>query len=1018
MEERQTRLMSFKNKGKNAEEMRRRRNEAMLELRKMKRDETVLKKRNVHVKIGDLSNCFVYNYFNLVIILPDGMEEPSTSLTKEDQQYYETLLRNAESQDSDKKLMAIQQARKLLSSDRNPPIDGLIRSGILPILVKCLSYDENPTLQFEAAWALTNIASGTSEQTQAVVQSGISLLSHYRINERIAGAVPLFLQLLSSPHNNVCEQAVWALGNIIGDGPHYRDYCIQLGIIDPLLSFIKRDVPIGFLRNVAWVIVNLCRSKDPPPSRDAIRQLLPALKYLLSHSDTNVLVDTVWALSYLTDGGNDQIQMVIDTGVVPNLVALLNHSELKLQAAALRAVGNVVTGTDEQTQLVLDCGALTHMPSLLNHPKDKINKEAVWFLSNITAGNREQVQAVINAELIPMIIQLMMKGDFATQKEAAWAISNVTISGQREEVAYMVRQNVIPAMCNMLSVRDVQVLHVILDGLNNILKMAEDEADTVAQMIEDCGGLDKIELLQAHDNETLYKLAYEILDKYFNDCSLKNAVVFYFLATMVASPYFYYLFSFLIANMTSFKVKPCDSCGCENVEESKSGPVHFFFDIVMSSRSNVRPVARAALIASTVRSAFGGWVGFVLFHTLTNMPSRRATLVITSLGILMLAYILYIPLPEQLTDRSRLQIAEPILRLIHYYPAKLVSRISERWHLFWLRSSLHFLVKLAALVEHTSADVSTTDVEFDGVPVRVYEPKQRLSDGALIFFHGGGFVLFNIDSYDALTRDLAAETGMLTVSVNYRVAPEHLFPAAVEDCERAVVHFLRRGYKDFNANANKVVLIGDSAGGNLVAVATQRLKRFDDLPPIKLQVLIYPFLQMLDFKTPSYCDAAQFFQGTAFVDPESIVRLMLTYLGLTLDRMPLLLNNSHAAYLRITKASFYEHIDHDRLPDLFRRSCPADTVLNDQKVSADPFFETIERLFFDPNFCPLFSDDLSGLPPALIVTSEFDILRDEGYWYAHRLHQHGVAVSWWHLKSGFHGMFNAADQWSKESANV
>ncbi|CDW54741.1 importin subunit alpha 4 [Trichuris trichiura] len=452
-------------------EMRRRRNEAVLELRKMKRDETVLKKRNVPVKIGDLSNSF----------LAEGRPGVLRIAVKNFSLFTDQMGDGC---------------RKLLSSDRNPPIDGLIKSGILPILVKCLCHDENPTLQFEAAWALTNIASGTSEQTQAVVQSG---------------AVPLFLQLLNSPHNNVCEQAVWALGNIIGK-ILFRLMKCRFHIL-----LLLEDVPIGFLRNVAWVIVNLCRSKDPPPSRDAIRQLLPALKYLLSHSDTNVLVDTVWALSYLTDGGNDQIQMVIDTGVVPNLVALLNHSELKLQAAALRAVGNVVTGTDEQTQLVLDCGALNHMPSLLNHPKDKINKEAVWFLSNITAGNREQVQAVINAELIPMIIQLMMKGDFATQKEAAWAISNVTISGQREEVAYMVRQNVIPAMCSMLSVRDVQVLHVILDGLNNILKMAEDEADTVAQMIEDCGGLDKIELLQAHDNETLYKLAYEILDKYFND---------------------------------------------------------------------------------------------------------------------------------------------------------------------------------------------------------------------------------------------------------------------------------------------------------------------------------------------------------------------------------------------------------------------------------------------------------------------------------------------------------------------
>uniref|UniRef100_A0A5S6Q360 IBB domain-containing protein n=1 Tax=Trichuris muris TaxID=70415 RepID=A0A5S6Q360_TRIMR len=151
----QTTVIEQPNMGKNAEEMRRRRNEAIIELRKMKREETVFKKRNVPVKTGDTND----------------IEEPSTSLQKEDKEYYDLLLRNAQSADSDQQLVAIQQARKLLSSDRNPPIDGLIQSGILPILVNCLSRDENPTLQFEAAWALTNIASGTSEQTQAVVQS-------------------------------------------------------------------------------------------------------------------------------------------------------------------------------------------------------------------------------------------------------------------------------------------------------------------------------------------------------------------------------------------------------------------------------------------------------------------------------------------------------------------------------------------------------------------------------------------------------------------------------------------------------------------------------------------------------------------------------------------------------------------------------------------------------------------------------------------------------------------------------
>lgn len=212
------------------QEMRRRRNEVAVELRKNKREETLQKRRNVPIT--------------------DSTDEDDIEKSLSNTNLEQLVQQAADVDNPQVQLAAVQSARKLLSSDRNPPIDPLIASGILPILVQCLECYDYPPLQFEAAWALTNIASGTSEQTNKVVQ---------------AGAVPLFLKLLNSPQQNVCEQAVWALGNIIGDGPHLRDYVIELGVVNPLLSFIKPEIPISFLRNVTWVIVNLCRNKDPPP---------------------------------------------------------------------------------------------------------------------------------------------------------------------------------------------------------------------------------------------------------------------------------------------------------------------------------------------------------------------------------------------------------------------------------------------------------------------------------------------------------------------------------------------------------------------------------------------------------------------------------------------------------------------------------------------------------------------------------------------------------------------------------
>lgn len=167
------------------------------------------------------------------------------------------------------------------------------------------------------------------------------------------GALPKLQLLLASPHLQVAEQAVWALGNIAGDGAQSRDLVLSSGVLTDLLRLIKPNTTVTLLRNIVWTISNLCRNKNPPPNFDIVKEALPTLAKLLDYDDKDVLADTCWALSYLTDGSNDKIQAVLETGLIKRLVELLGSKELTVLTPALRAVGNIVTGNDVQVSFLL-----------------------------------------------------------------------------------------------------------------------------------------------------------------------------------------------------------------------------------------------------------------------------------------------------------------------------------------------------------------------------------------------------------------------------------------------------------------------------------------------------------------------------------------------------------------------------------------------------------------------------------------------------------------------------------------
>jgi acetyl esterase len=232
------------------------------------------------------------------------------------------------------------------------------------------------------------------------------------------------------------------------------------------------------------------------------------------------------------------------------------------------------------------------------------------------------------------------------------------------------------------------------------------------------------------------------------------------------------------------------------------------------------------------------------------------------------------------------------------------------------------------------------DRSADGVPVRIFRPSPSPDLPVVVHFHGGGWTIGNVEQYDPIARQIANATNAIVVSVDYRLAPEHRFPAAAEDAYAATVWAVSHA-AELGADPNRVAVAGDSAGGNLAAVVPL-MARDRGGPPLRFQLLIYP----------------------------------VTDISPTREEYPSKSDNGSGYFLTTEHMEWYR-----------------DKYLPAGEDGSAPYIS------------PLRASDLTGLPPALVITAEYDPLRDEGESYARRLSESGVPAEITRSPGMFHGFF-------------
>jgi importin subunit alpha-1 len=414
--------------------------------------------------------------------------------------------------------------RKIVSYDvkNMEPVIQVLNNGLVPIVLRQLQkYKRVHDIAFNLLWIINNVAGGPTECTRTVV------------NEHGIEIVLEFIKKEEDFAWDIIELACWILGNIGGE-VQFRNLLLEENVFEIMLEQLATPTNLAnikIFRKSVWTISNLCRGKPRPPW-EKIQKAPACLAITVNCSDEEMLIDSLWSISYLSDSGAKEIDLLTSTGMCPRLIELIStvDGSKDIITPTIRCIGNLITSADNITQLLIENGLIRPLSLLLDHSSTAIVKESAWTISNIAASvYPTHIQAILDSDIFPKIAKLINTAEKETLKEIIWIYSNAFNGGTHQQQRDLILLGGLEILITFLQEHlnnepSFQLVNTIFDAIEIVIKLGKHDQkknnlkeNEMIKLLQDLGGIQLLRNYATSEQDTMYKhIALRIITTYFD----------------------------------------------------------------------------------------------------------------------------------------------------------------------------------------------------------------------------------------------------------------------------------------------------------------------------------------------------------------------------------------------------------------------------------------------------------------------------------------------------------------------